>query len=85
MSVDDLKKAVTRLSTDEQNELSAFLFHLRHRGDPAYQAAVEDRLGDKDPSHWLNPDEFDKRVDKKHGIHPQMTQISPIRDQQKSV
>ena len=65
MSVEEIKKAVTTLSAGEQNELSAFLFHLRHRGDPAYQAAVESRLSDKDRSHWLGPEEFEKRLDKK--------------------
>jgi hypothetical protein len=65
MSVEELKKAVTTLSADEQSELSAFLFHLRHRGDSSYQAAVESRLSDKDRSHWLSPEEFEKQLDKK--------------------
>jgi hypothetical protein len=31
MSVEELKRALTSLSEGEQNELSAFLFHLRHQ------------------------------------------------------
>ena len=65
MSVEELKKALTTLSVGEQAELSAFLFHLRHRADAAYQATVETRLTDKDSSHWLSPEEFEKRLDKK--------------------
>jgi hypothetical protein len=65
MSVEELKKAVTTLSADEQNELSAFLFHLRHRADSAYQSAVESRLSDKDRLHWLSPEEFEQQLDKK--------------------
>jgi hypothetical protein len=65
MSVEELKKAVTTLSADEQNELSAFLFNLRHRGNSSYQAAVESRLSDKDRSHWLSPEEFEQRLDQK--------------------
>ena len=65
MSVEDLKRALTALSAAEQNEVSGFLFHLRHRTDPVYQEAVERRLADKDPSHWLTPEEFEKRLDQK--------------------
>ena len=63
MSVEELKKTVATLSPGEQNELTAFLFHLRHRGDVAYQATLKARMDDKDPSHWLTPEEFEKRLD----------------------
>ena len=65
MSVEDLKRALTTLSAGEQNEVSAFLFHLRHRADAAYQETVAERLRDTDPSHWLTPEEFEKRLDQK--------------------
>jgi hypothetical protein len=63
MSVEELKKTVVTLSPQEQNELTAFLFHLRHRGDVAYQPTLKARMDDKDPSHWLTPEEFEKRLD----------------------
>ena len=65
MSVEELKQAVTILSAGEQNELSAFLFHLRQRAEGAYQTAVAERLADKEPSHWLTPEEFQDRLDQK--------------------
>ena len=65
MSVEDLKRALTTLSPSEQSEVSAFLFHLRHRADAAYQKTVEGRTIDKDSSHWLTPEEFEKRLDEK--------------------
>ena len=65
MSVEDLKRALTTLSASEQSEVSAFLFHLRHRADAAYQKTVESRGTDKDSSHWLTPEEFEKRLDEK--------------------
>jgi hypothetical protein len=65
MSVEELKRAVTTLSADEQNELSAFLFNLRHRGGSSYQTAVESRLSDTDHSHWLSPEEFEQQLDQK--------------------
>jgi hypothetical protein len=64
MSVEELKRAVTKLSAAEQSELSAFLFHLRHQGDSAYQSVVESRLSDKNRSHWLSPEEFEKQLDR---------------------
>jgi hypothetical protein len=65
MSVEELKKALTSLSTAEQNEVSAFLFHLRRRADAVYQATLTERMSDKDPSHWLTPEEFERRLDAK--------------------
>jgi hypothetical protein len=62
MSVEELKKTVATLSPSEQNELTAFLFHLQHRGDAAYQAMLRARMRDKDPAHWLTPEEFEERL-----------------------
>ena len=65
MSVMDLKNELTTLSAKEQAEVAAFLFQLRHQADTDYQATLKRRLSDKDPSHWLTPDEFEKRLDAK--------------------
>jgi len=62
MSVQELKKELSALSEQERAEVSAFLFHLRHAADPDYQAALQRRMDDKDPSHWLTPEEFEKRL-----------------------
>jgi len=64
MSVQDLKRELVTLSASEQAEVAAFLFQLRHSADPDYQTAVERRLNDKDPAHWLTPDEFERRLDR---------------------
>jgi hypothetical protein len=60
--MDDFKQGLVALSPAEQAEIAAFLFHLRHRADPDYQATIERRLEDKDPSHWLSPEEFERRL-----------------------
>jgi hypothetical protein len=65
MSVEELKKALTSLSAGEQNEISAFLFHLRHRTDDAFQKELTSRMADKEPAHWLTPEEFERRLDAK--------------------
>jgi hypothetical protein len=63
MSVQELKTELAALSETERAEVSAFLFHLRHASDPDYQAAVQRRMDDKNPSHWLTLDELESRVD----------------------
>ena len=62
MSVKELKKELLALSAAEQAEVVAFLFQLRHKADSEYQATLQRRLDDKDPSHWLTPDEFESRL-----------------------
>ena len=65
MSVEEIKKGLTTLSEVEQQEVTAFLFHLRHSNDPDYQDVVSQRLADKNPSNWLTPDEFEKQLDQR--------------------
>jgi hypothetical protein len=60
----DLKKELTALSATEQAEVAAFLFQLRRKDDTDYQATIKRRLDDKDPSHWLTPDEFERRLNR---------------------
>jgi len=62
VSVKEIKQELTALSTAEQTEVAAFLFHLRHLNDSDYQATLKRRIEDKDPSHWLTPDEFEQRL-----------------------
>jgi hypothetical protein len=63
MSVQELKAELAALSETECAEVSAFVFQLRHASDPDYQAAVQRRMDDKNPSHWLTLDELESRLD----------------------
>ena len=65
MSVEDIKRGIASLSSSEQGEVTAFLFHLRHASDSDYQERVDSRLSDRDPSHWLTPEEFERQLDQK--------------------
>jgi hypothetical protein len=65
VSVQEIKERLASLPQKEQDEVAAYLFHLRQLNDTAYQDAVSKRLADKDPSHWLSPDEFEKELDKR--------------------
>ncbi len=63
MNLEQFKHGIATLSPSEQSEVIAFLFHLRHSGDSEYQKRVEARLSDRDSSHWLTPEEFERRRD----------------------
>ena len=54
---------MSRLPRKEQDEVIAFLFHLRHSDQSDYQKDVTKRLGDSDASHWLTPDQFELATD----------------------
>ncbi|MBK8094291.1 MAG: hypothetical protein IPK32_20605 [Verrucomicrobiaceae bacterium] len=42
--------------------MSAYLFQLRHRLDEDYQRALNRRAEDREQSHWLTPDEFERQL-----------------------
>jgi hypothetical protein len=65
MSEEEIKKGLIALSEAEQSEVTAFLFHLRHSRDPDYQDIVSARLSDSDSSHWVTPEEFEKRLNQR--------------------
>jgi len=65
MNVDEIKHGIASLSPSEQNEVSAFLFHLRHASDAEYQERVRSRISDTDSIHWLTPEEFERRLDQR--------------------
>ena len=65
MNVEEIKHSIASLSPNEQGKVSAFLFHLRHASDPDYQERVDSRLSDRDSTHWLTPEEFERRFDQK--------------------
>jgi asparagine synthetase B (glutamine-hydrolysing) len=62
MSLEQLKLEVAALSDREQAELIRYTLQLRHTNDPEYRREVTDRLNDKEKSHWLTPDEFERRL-----------------------
>ena len=63
MSFEQLKREVASLSSQEQAELISYALHLRYAGDLDYRREVTERLNDSDKSHWLTPEEFERRLD----------------------
>ena len=65
MSADQIKSDLAALTPSEQDEVAAFLFHLRHAADPEYQETVDRRIADSDPTHWLTLEEFESHLDQR--------------------
>jgi len=63
MSFEQLKREVALLDERQQAELISYALQLRYAHDAAYHGEVTDRLNDGDKSHWLTPDEFERRLD----------------------
>jgi hypothetical protein len=63
MSLEQLKREVTALNDREQAELIRFTLQWRHAHDADYRQELTDRLDEADKSHWLTPDEFERRLD----------------------
>ncbi len=64
MSLEQLKREVASLTSREQAALISYTLKLRHASDAEYQKEVTDRLNDSEKSHWLTPEEFERRLDK---------------------
>ena len=58
MTVEILKQELAAMPAEQQSHLMAFLVHLRHQRDAAFQSDVSERVGDRAPSHWLSVDEL---------------------------
>ena len=65
MSVQEIKKKLAALPRTEQDEVIAYLFHIRHADDTDYESKIARRLADREPSHWLSPDQFERELDKR--------------------
>ena len=65
MSIQEIKEQLATLPRKEQDEVAAYLFHLRHREDPVYRNEIERRLNDVDKANWLSVDEFEEALDRK--------------------
>ena len=64
MSFEQIKREVALLDEQQQAELISYTLQLRYAHDATYRREVTDRLSDTDKSHWLTPDEFERRLDK---------------------
>jgi hypothetical protein len=64
MSMAEIMREVADLSPEGQNELAAFLLHLRLKRDPAWRAELTHRIDDKNPDNWVNLEDWKKELAK---------------------
>jgi len=62
MSMAELMRTVASLPAAQQNELAAFLLHLRLQHDPAWRTEMTRRVDDKDPANWLTLEDWKKEL-----------------------
>jgi hypothetical protein len=64
VSFEQIKREVAMLDGQQQADLISYTLQLRYAHDSSYHREVTDRLNDADKSHWLTPDEFERRLGK---------------------
>jgi hypothetical protein len=62
MSMAELMRAVASLPAAQQNELAAFLLHLRLQHDPAWRTEMAQRIDGQDPANWTTLEDWKKEL-----------------------
>jgi hypothetical protein len=63
MSMADLMREVAGLPSRQQNELAAYLLHLRLQQDTAWRTEMTRRIDDRSPGNWVSLDDWKKEPD----------------------
>ena len=61
VSLENIKTEIASMPQDHQDQLAAYLVHLRHQRDPKIPAEIRNRIEDKDPANWLSLDDLKER------------------------
>lgn len=61
MSVDQIKSALANMPEAEQDQVVAFVVHLRHLRDPEFRRDLARKIDDQDPAHWISLDQLEER------------------------
>ena len=67
MSMADLMREVAALPQKRQNELAAFLLHLRLQHDPVWRTEMTRRIDDRNPKNWVRLEELERTLRKGKG------------------
>jgi hypothetical protein len=54
VSLKEIKSGLAELPQEEQDQLAAYLVHLRHQRDAGLRREISSRLDDKNPDHWIS-------------------------------
>jgi hypothetical protein len=63
MSMAELMREVANLPSDQQNELAAYLLHLRLQNDAAWRSEMTRRIDDRTPSSWVDLPDWKKELE----------------------
>ena len=58
----ELMREIAALPSERQNELAAFLLHLRLQQDPGWKAEMARRIDDKDPANMVTLEDWKKEL-----------------------
>jgi len=61
VSLEDIKTQIARMPREHQDQLAAYLVHLRHQRDSKAPAETRRKIEDKNPANWLSLDELKKK------------------------
>jgi hypothetical protein len=62
MSMAELMRVVASLPVEQQDELAAFLLHLRLQQDPAWRKTMTERIDDKRTENWITLEDWKKEI-----------------------
>ncbi len=67
MSMAELMREVAALPQKRQNEMAAFLLHLRLQQDPKWRTEMTRRIDDRSPKNWVRLEDLEKSLGKRKG------------------
>lgn len=62
MTVMDLKKEIAALKPPAQDELAAFIVHLKHERDSEHSKELDRRLDDRNPENWIRLEDAEEAL-----------------------
>ena len=51
MTITEIKREIDELLPEHQDEIAAYIVHLKHRRDPSYKREMASRINDNDPKN----------------------------------
>ena len=63
MTMAEIMREVAEWPADRQNELAAFLLHLRLGKDSSWRSEMTRRIDDKDPDNWVALPDWKKTLE----------------------
>jgi hypothetical protein len=61
VSVEQIKAELVDMPQEQQDQLAAFLVHLRHQRDPNVRREITNRIDDHNPANWLSLSELKEK------------------------